>query len=36
MLVQRAIRGVAHCDFTINEQVKAFQDMVTAGAFAGA
>jgi hypothetical protein len=29
MLVQRAIRGVAHCDFTINEQVKAFQDMVT-------
>lgn len=29
MLVQRAIRGVSHCDFTINEQVKAFQDMVT-------
>jgi hypothetical protein len=29
MLVQRAIRGVAHCDFTVNEQVKAFQDMVT-------
>lgn len=29
MLVQRAIRGVAHCDFTIKEQVKAFQDMVT-------
>ena len=29
LLVQRAIRGVAHCDFTVNEQVKAFQDMVT-------
>jgi hypothetical protein len=29
MLVQRAIRVVSHCDFTINEQVKAFQDMVT-------
>ena len=29
MLVQRAIRGVSHCDSTINEQVKAFQDMVT-------
>lgn len=28
MLVQRAIRGVSHCDFTVNEQVKAFQDMV--------
>ena len=29
LLVQRAIRGVAHCDFTVSEQVKAFQDMVT-------
>jgi pimeloyl-ACP methyl ester carboxylesterase len=27
-LVQRAIRGVSHCDFTIAEQVKAFDDMV--------
>ncbi len=26
-LVQRAIRGVGHCDFTINEQVSAFQAM---------
>jgi pimeloyl-ACP methyl ester carboxylesterase len=29
LLVQRAIRGVAHCDFTVTEQVKAFQDMVS-------
>jgi pimeloyl-ACP methyl ester carboxylesterase len=29
LLVQRAIRGVAHCDFTVNEQVRAFQDMIT-------
>jgi hypothetical protein len=28
-LVQRAIRGVSHCDFTIAEQVKAFDDMIT-------
>ncbi len=28
MLVQRAIRGVSHCDFTIAEQVRAFEDMV--------
>ncbi len=27
-LVQRAIRGVSHCDFTIAEQVKAFDDML--------
>jgi acetyl esterase/lipase len=27
-LVQRAIRGVSHCDFTIAEQVKAFDDMI--------
>lgn len=27
-LVQRAIRGVAHCDFSINEQVAAFEGMV--------
>ena len=27
-LVQRAIRGVSHCDFTIAEQVRAFEDMV--------
>jgi pimeloyl-ACP methyl ester carboxylesterase len=28
-LVQRAIRGAAHCDFTIQEQVDAFEAMVT-------
>ncbi len=27
-LVQRAIRGVSHCDFTIQEQVEAFEAMV--------
>jgi hypothetical protein len=27
-LVQRAIRGVSHCDFTIAEQVEAFDDML--------
>ncbi len=27
-LVQRAIRGAAHCDFTVNEQVQAFDAMV--------
>jgi hypothetical protein len=27
-LVQRAIRGASHCDFTIAEQVKAFEDMI--------
>ena len=27
-LVQRAIRGISHCDFTIAEQVRAFSDMV--------
>lgn len=26
-LVQRAIRGAAHCDFTVNEQVQAFDAM---------
>ena len=28
-LVQRAIRGASHCDFTVAEQVDAFQAMVT-------
>lgn len=28
MLVQRAIRGISHCDFTVAEQVKAFDDMI--------
>ena len=27
-LVQRAIRGVSHCDFTVAEQVDAFDDMI--------
>lgn len=27
-LVQRAIRGASHCDFTMAEQVEAFSDMV--------
>jgi len=27
-LVQRAIRGASHCDFTVAEQVRAFTDMV--------
>jgi pimeloyl-ACP methyl ester carboxylesterase len=27
-LVQRAIRGASHCDFTVAEQEKAFDDMV--------
>lgn len=27
-LVQRAIRGVSHCDFTVAEQVEAFDDMI--------
>jgi hypothetical protein len=27
-LVQRAIRGASHCDFTTAEQVRAFEDMV--------
>jgi len=28
-LVQRAIRGISHCDFTVAEQVAAFDDMLT-------
>jgi hypothetical protein len=28
LLVQRAIRGASHCDFTIAEQATAFDDMV--------
>ena len=28
-VVQRAIRGASHCDFTVAEQVEAFRDMVT-------
>jgi acetyl esterase/lipase len=28
LLVQRAIRGASHCDFSIAEQVKAFDDMI--------
>jgi pimeloyl-ACP methyl ester carboxylesterase len=28
LLVQRAIRGASHCDFTVAEQVKAFDDMI--------
>ncbi len=28
LLVQRAIRGASHCDFTVAEQVRAFSDMV--------
>lgn len=28
-LVQRAIRGISHCDFTVAEQAKAFDDMVS-------
>jgi hypothetical protein len=28
-LVQRAVRAPSHCDFTVAEQVKAFEDMVT-------
>ena len=28
LLVQRAIRGIAHCDFTIAEQVSAFEAMI--------
>lgn len=27
-LVQRAIRGISHCDFTVAEQVAAFDDMI--------
>lgn len=27
-LVQRAIRGISHCDFTLAEQVEAFSDLV--------
>jgi hypothetical protein len=27
-LVQRAIRGASHCDFTVAEQVRAFDDMI--------
>lgn len=27
-LVQRAIRGISHCDFTVAEQARAFDDMV--------
>ena len=27
-LVQRAIRGASHCDFTVAEQVSAFDDMI--------
>jgi alpha-beta hydrolase superfamily lysophospholipase len=27
-LVQRAIRGITHCDFTIKEQEEAFDDMI--------
>jgi pimeloyl-ACP methyl ester carboxylesterase len=27
-LVQRAIRGISHCDFSVAEQVEAFTDMV--------
>ena len=26
--MQRAIRGVSHCDFTVAEQVDAFDDMI--------
>jgi hypothetical protein len=29
LLVQRAIRGVGHCDFTGQEMVTAFTDLVT-------
>jgi pimeloyl-ACP methyl ester carboxylesterase len=28
LLVQRAIRGIAHCDFTVAEQVSAFEAMI--------
>ena len=28
-LVQRAIRGISHCDFTVAEASKAFADMIT-------
>jgi len=28
LLVQRAVRGIAHCDFTIAEQVSAFDAMI--------
>jgi hypothetical protein len=28
-LVQRAIRGAAHCDFTVQEQTEAFDAMAT-------
>jgi hypothetical protein len=28
-LVQRAIRGITHCDFTVAEQVEAFAEMVS-------
>jgi hypothetical protein len=27
-LVQRAVRGISHCDFTIAEQVEAFDAMI--------
>lgn len=27
--MQRAIRAPSHCDFTVQEQIDAFQDMVT-------
>jgi hypothetical protein len=27
-LVQRAIRGASHCDFTVAEQAEAFDDMI--------
>jgi hypothetical protein len=27
-LVQRAIRGISHCDFTVAEQATAFDDMI--------
>lgn len=28
LLVQRAIRGASHCDFTVAEQTRAFDDMI--------
>jgi len=27
-LVQRAVRGISHCDFTLTEQVEAFDAMI--------
>ena len=28
LLVQRAIRGISHCDFKLDEQTQAFDDMI--------